>query len=670
MKKFIIAILVIAVIGGASYGGWVYAGKPDVVSMMLGENETSPKTATEETNAEILALTAKYETLLNENFVLESGAEVTADDVTALLPTSIKLSIASSEFDEATGATIWKDVSLTGAENTNIGLTAEEVKLWGLNTDGIAARVAGTNFAETVKLAERIEAKGVKSLGLEIMTADWMVAYVESVASTIGAVAPEDGISEEELEEMRAAMEMVIDDYQIDIAKLVAVGPQMRPWEIARIDPEVIDAEGDKAALLVLQEAAAYYRTFGVDHLIWTDTNFTMKMVQDGVSQEVEGTYDFVAYSGWYGGNVESSVIKGMRFGQDLDMAEAMEQDDLSAEDLPPGFENIRMDFEIGSGAFQGMELDKVLRYVAMGEWPPTTDVDLMSYGRFDMYDWTMKLNGNSFFSVSQTVFDFSDWHWFIPSQAELSFKGLTYDIDGIVDLIRPALQQEDPEGLEMAEKFLDIFNKYEALPIVFDGSYVWDWNPETGAFTFASPQKHHSFGEAQFELSGFLPNFEEGVAALREDMAFVPEPDAEYWEVQFRETAWEKLIAEKFSVTGGLLVLDDEGGLDKVFGMISELGKLNPDEFGPMMANQTPESLRTMAVSGIGFSAIQAGKDFPQAENWIMPFADWVRDGGTFTVRLDPTEPLGADLEEKYPDPSPDEISEILGLTVTHDAP
>ena len=76
------------------------------------------------------------------------------------------------------------------------------------------------------------------------------------------------------------------------------------------------------------------------------------------------------------------------------------------------------------------------------------------------------------------------------------------------------------------------------------------------------------------------------------------------------------------------------------------------------------------MAVSTVGVAAIEAGKEVPEAEKWIMAFSDWLRDGGTVTLKLDPTEPLGAGLDKNYPNPTPEQIVEILGITVTHDTP
>ena len=656
MKKVIAAATMFAL---SACGSGDPAPGPEVNTPVVQSSDTSE-------------LTAKYLDILNENYVVSGGVETSAEDVTALLPESIKLTIGSSSFDADSGATIWTNVSLTGAENTDVGITADEVKLWGLNTDGITARVAGENLDQTVKLAERIEASGVRTLGLDVLMSNWMVSYIEGISQTIETFAPDEGINEEELAEIREAMEMVVNEYSFEVERMVAVGPKLRPWVFEPIDIEAAaEAEDEgQAVLFVLQEAVAYYRAFGVDEMVWTDTTFDMVMDQDGVKQDVTGGYGLIGYSGWNGGDIERSLLTDMRMNQTVDMREAFEDFEAEIDDSAEFFQEMDMDFTIALATVDGMKLDKVLEFIALGEWPSTDVTDLMAYGRVEMDSMDVLLNGATFFAIDKTILDFSSWHWFIPNEAEVTLNGFKYDIEGFFNMMGPILEADDPEAWQMMQKGMEIAKNYEALPILYDQSYFWDWNPETGVFSFKSPQKHHTFGEADFEISGFLPNFEDGVAAFREDMAYEADPDADIYEELFRETAWEKLVEEKFSVTGGFLKLEDQGGLDKLFPLIIEIGKLNPDEAGPMIANSTPEALRQAAVSGIGFGAIQMGKEMPQAENWIMSFADWVRDGGTFTVRIDPSEPLGAHLQEKYPDLDPDQIAEILGITVTHETP
>ena len=671
MKRLFGAIAVLAIIGGGAYGGWIYAGKPDLLAMLQGEDGETPSATTKVRSAEFAALTAKYTDILEQDFVLEGGGETSAEDVAALLPDAIRLTIGTSTFDAASGATVWSDVSLTGAENASVGVTAEGVKLWGLNTDGIAARVAGTNLDETVKLAERIEAIGVKTLGFETLFADVMVGYIEGVSNTVETIAPEEGLTEDDLAELRSAMDMVINEYAFDVGRIVAVGPQMRPWELSLIDIEAaVESEDEsQAALLIFQEAVAYYRTFGVDHLIWEDTKFSMTMEQEGIKQDASGGYEFVAYSGWYGGDIESSVMAGLHMQQIVDMSEAFaDLEPLSAEPSNEAFQQMNMDIGIHSASLSGMKLDKALRYVAMGEWPPTTDTDLMAYGRLDMQDMDVALNGSSIASVDKILFDLSEWHWFIPSKAEISVTGLAYKFDELINLIGAGFGPGNQEELAQMEAIISVLRQYEALPFVYDTTLIWDWSPDTGAFSLSSPQKHHKFGAANFEIAGTLPNFEQGVAAVKADLAYEPEPDADIWDAHFRETAWDKLIEETFAVSKGQLVLEDQGGLDKIFALMVEVGKLNPDEAGPMLANSTPEALRNMAVSSIGMGAFEAGKELPRAEAWMMSFADWVRDGGTITLRLEPPRPLGSWLEKENPDP--EEIAEILGLSVVHETP
>jgi len=185
MKNTVVALIGLTVIGAGGLGGWVYAGKPNLLAMVQGQEE--PATEIGQLSAETTALVSKYTATLEDDFVLQGAKETSAESVIALLPESVALTIESSSFDAASGATIWTGVSLSGADNTEIGLAADEVKLWGLNTDGIAARAAGTNFDETVKLADRIEAKGVKTLGLETMMTDFAITYVEGRRDRFGS---------------------------------------------------------------------------------------------------------------------------------------------------------------------------------------------------------------------------------------------------------------------------------------------------------------------------------------------------------------------------------------------------------------------------------------------------------------------------------------------------
>ena len=61
-----------------------------------------------EKNGAVNSLKAKYAAILNEDFVLGGGAETSAEDVIALLPESLELTIGSSSYDAASGATIWE----------------------------------------------------------------------------------------------------------------------------------------------------------------------------------------------------------------------------------------------------------------------------------------------------------------------------------------------------------------------------------------------------------------------------------------------------------------------------------------------------------------------------------------------------------------------------------
>jgi len=331
----------------------------------------------------------------------------------------------------------------------------------------------------------------------------------EGIDSAVAEVAPEEGMPDGALDEMRAAMDMVFDEYIFEVGHLVASGVQLRPWEIERIDiEEAIDGEdSSKAGLFILQDLTAYYRAIGVDEMVWSDTDFSMVINQTGMKQEMSGGYELVAYSGWYGGDIDSSLMTGFSMNQNIDMREAnidmreaFEGFESARANSPEFFQQMDMEFSINSAEFTGMKLDKLMRLAAMGEWPTPDITDLMAYGRIDMRGMDMSLNGATFFAIEKMVLDLSEWHWFIPT----------------MQMMRPALEADDPEALVVVEKVMEIASEYDALPILYDQTYLWDWSPETGAFAFKAPQTHRTFGRANFEISGFLPTYEDGVAASK----------------------------------------------------------------------------------------------------------------------------------------------------------
>jgi hypothetical protein len=92
-------------------------------------------------------------------------------------------------------------------------------------------------------------------------------------------------------------------------------------------------------------------------------------------------------------------------------------------------------------------------------------------------------------------------------------------------------------------------------------------------------------------------------------------------------EKADEAAIGKVFEANSTLKLVEfnlvDEGGLAKIFALTAEAAKMMPDDpTGGMMANQTPESLRTLASNGAYMLAEQAGTIAPELKALIAPFS------------------------------------------------
>lgn len=73
---------------------------------------------------------------------------------------------------------------------------------------------------------------------------------------------------------------------------------------------------------------------------------------------------------------------------------------------------------------------------------------------------------------------------------------------------------------------------------------------------------------------------------------------------------------------------------------------------------------LGTMTRMGAGAAAAE----FPPAAEWIESMANYLETGGSLELASRPPTPITPSLIDAYDEePSPEEIVEIFGLTVTH---
>jgi hypothetical protein len=194
--------------------------------------------------------------------------------------------------------------------------------------------------------------------------------------------------------------------------------------------------------------------------------------------------------------------------------------------------------------------------------------------------------------------------------------------------------------------QMLDLLKRYGLGKPSLDMALGWDWNPNSGAMIVDGAFGLDNYLRLDAKFDGTLPSFK-GVSDL------IPGGF---------ETASGEAIGQLFANVSNLKLVElnvvDEGGLDKGFALAVEIGKTMPVEPGQpdFFANQTPQSLRQLAVAGIYLLADQAAAQaqLPELKALLSPFGAFVEKGGKVRATFKPAKPLDAAALSGMSDPTP----------------
>jgi hypothetical protein len=583
------------------------------------------------------------EKLAAEPFKTDAKGAADLASVRDALPKAISLTWASLDFDAATGATVLKDVKLTPADKPEIGIGISELRVWNFNTDIATARLQGQRLAETGDLARRIEATSLSIFGLDKVIAPAMNAYTSSMTDMIAS-----GASPEVADRLAASYQTTLQDYELSIGKLVFDDVKLRPYELklAQLPPDSEFAE----AMPMIQTWAAVSRSFGVDTMFMRQ--FTGRLAMTTAGQEMKMTFTADAYGirGMRGSDMDAAFMRGLAFDMDAPMGMA----DAAAGTAVPV---MKMAGGVDYVSMEGMRLDKVAGYLAKGEWPPRTEADLMSYGLINVKNEHVAINGHDVYSVGEVVVDARKWHWFIPTKVSIKTNDIVYDVKALMDFASEmeratssgAPEETSPDGAAEPSSgpaslidpaIMQLLTKYGLDKPSLDFALGWDWNPTSGAAVVTTGFGLDNYMRTDLKYEGGFPTFK-GVSDL------IPGGF---------ETAKGEEIGALFQKASTLKMVElnvvDEGGLDKMFALAAEAGKMMPpDQTGgvAVFANATPASLRQMASAGVYMAADQAAAMASGLKEMIVPFGTFIEKGGRVQFTLKPKTPVVlASLEER----------------------
>lgn len=563
------------------------------------------------------------------------GKATAAADVAAVrdaLPKEVALSWGGLNFDQASGATVLTAVKLTPTEMPTVGLSIDEVRLWDFDAGFAKARLAGQRLTETASLASRVDLKGMKVFGIETLMAPAVDAATDAVAPS-----GEDlGVSD---------FTPKLEKYDIGIGRLVIDDLMLRPYELT---PATLEPGSEFAQFMpVLQHIAAVSRTFASNASAAQDLKIAFAMTQMGQKISFDASAKTVGARGSRGGDLDVSFVRGMSFAADIP------GDQFSG--TPPQ----KMAGSVEYYTLEGMRLDKLYGYLAKGQWPPRTETDLLSLGRFAAFNTSMSLGGAPLYTSAEEVFDARNFHWFIPTKLTMSAKDVSYDVRGFVQYVASM----DPSIAGEANQVMDVISRSGLEKLNYDSNLVWDWNATSGVAKIAGTFDADQFLKIDATFDGSLPAFK-AVSDLIPDN--IEQTDGAAVGAIFEKASTLKLVD---------IEIVDNGGLSKSFNLAAEIMKMQPstpDAPNPM-ANMTAEQMRSMAAAGIYMVADQATSQVPTAGPLIRPLAAFIEKGGRVKITLAPKEPvqvatLGNSVASGQT--SPDAAIQQLNIKVEHMPP
>jgi hypothetical protein len=576
----------------------------------------------------------------------EGAADIAA--VRDALPAAVKLSWGALNFDAASGATVLTDVKLTPADTPTIGVGIAEVRLWEFDAAFAKARLGGQRLTETAKLARRIEAKGVSLFGLETVMGSALDTYTGAVAGVVEQQAGPDAAAQ-----VQSELAFKLDKYDVSIARIILDDVMLRPFELTLVQ---LPADNEFAEVMpILQSVVAVSRSFAADTVASLDMKAQMSGSQGGQPMSLDMTMASYGIRGMRGSDTDAGYFRGFTFLGNIAPPDA------------PG--PIAIGSAVDLITIEGIRLDKAMGYLTRGEWPARTETDLLSAGKVVTKNQTFSMNGANLYSVGESVVEATGWHWWIPTKLRFTASDLVYDIKGFSDFMKTVAPAPiaDPDApppppMDIPPEVMALLTKYGLDKPSLDYTLGWNWNATSGATVIDSAFGLDNYLRFDLKYDGGLPDFK-SVSDL------VPDDPS-----KADQAAIQKVFEAKSTLKLAEFNVADEGGLAKIYGLVAEGAKLMPDDpTGGMFANQTPESIRTLASNGTYMLAEQAGQMVPKLKELIAPYGAFLAKGGKVKTTLKPKTPLAIvstmTAVEKG-ELSPEQLVEQLNATTVHTPP
>jgi hypothetical protein len=544
-----------------------------------------------------------------EAFKQPGGKQADLPAIVAALPKGWTVSWEKMDFDAASGATILTNMKAANAEAPGFGVTASEVRLWGVDAGLLAARLNGQRLPDVGTIARRIDAKGIAVTGIDKL----MKPYMDQMASGLGET-------------------ISFDKYDIAANRLIVDNLGLLPWlDNKPADPAAKpDPEMDKLfAMMRAYGATLNAVSYGA-------------YVLDGVTGAIEYSADAMKFKGALsmanlaarnakGADVELAVARDIKFNGGMDVAPFGSKD---AKDM----QHTDISLALGLESIEDFRLAKASKYLVDLKLPPRTETDLMSLGVFHMRDMKVGQNGLDLYALKDASFDASGWHWLVPTKMRIEVKDLTtYNrnamlaaYEGMKRSAKAAGEPEPPLSTVLPPEMDASMKKYGFDVTTGGGGFGWNWDPKTGAGKVDADFHVDKLAHSALHFEALLPSFEEVSKMLPEDKA----------PTEAQMDAVSKLFNDKMALKNASFDLVDEGALTKGFAFVNEMETTRQ---GP--TDQKPKSvdmLRAEMANGFRTQAseMKANKK-PRNAAAMEAIAAFLEKGAPIHFLLNPAAPV-----------------------------
>lgn len=562
------------------------------------------------------------------------------------LPEGTSLQTGTVSLDQATGATRVQNFALVyDLDGTGVGLEAEEALFYGFDPNAIAGRIKGTNTTASVKVADRIELRNVKSVGMEALSELILQDFPGAVdgAEAIGVL-----------------------NYNFEMEKLLIDGFVLEPFVYTKLEPEpapeAADDEITELEQLIaankrqqnegLQMLGAFARSFSLDALAYKDVTFGFEMTDQDMAIDMDMSLGLAGLRGYKRGDLDYSASWDGVFSGSFPIP------DESGETLD--MKMMPMRGETKYSAVTGLKLAAAFEALSNWERPSADQADFMDFGTWEIENYTLDFDGKTWFNADRIRFD-SDFHWLLPTSINLSLENTGYDVGNVFEVFG------EQEGMEFGPDFskedlqkgLAIVEQYGFDCFCGDLTLDATWDEQTGVIAYREAGKFADAFKGTTSVDLTLPSPQRIAGLVDQDGG---------------EALFEEAFKEDFEFRSLEIVMSDTGGLTNLFEMLHAIGEAFPDQQGmAMLTYNDAAQLRTLAVNSVIGMKPMVRQEMPGADPFMDALAAFLQEGGTLTLAAKPPRPINAalidELEETYAgaEPGPEEILELVGLSVTH---